>query len=545
MGVAERTRVRLLEAALRRIAAEGPEGLRMREVAEEAGCAVGLAYRYFPGRSGLILAWYEELAARLEEGEIPEGTVAERFAGVARRKLQMLAERPAVARALLAAGLDAQGSAGVLSPETARVRLRVQAVFAAAVAGACDAPPEGEQAATARLLYALHLGLVLAFAQAAEADRAAIVGEGVEVAAGLAGLAAAGRRMPWVEGLIGRVDGLIGRLMRAPQGAAGRTEAVIALLARRLRLRAGAEREKAELGLRAVWGGRIAAALAGEGPIRLVLPGFPARSPSPRKVLGPLPDLAEWLAIAGLREFCAQIAALHAPGVELVLCADGHVFAEVVGVDDAACDQYRAALERIVAEQARLRPLPGVRLRMFDLRDALGGDLAGAALRARLIEGYAEPVEAFEAALAEGPELRATVDGVHRFLIEDAGGPQGPEARQQRKQAGESRTALRKRQRAAAREVVRRSRAWARLIGRAFPEAIRLSIHPQAPLSEKIGIYLLADGADHPEDPWLTPWHACALLGPDRARLIHRAEAERLGARLVEVDGRPDHFELP
>ena len=70
--------------------------------------------------------------------------------------------------------------------------------------------------------------------------------------------------------------------------------------------------------------------------------------------------------------------------------------------------------------------------------------------------------------------------------------------------------------------------------------ALRFSIHPQPAHSDKIGI-LLADA----EDAWLTPWHAVAVRSKGKIRLMHREQAERLGARLVERDGRPSHFELP
>lgn len=547
--ISAQTRLRLLEAALRLIAERGLEKLRMRDVALEAGCALGLAYRHFPGRAGFVLALYEELAAALEAAvpEIPAGTVAARFRFVAARKLALLAPQEALLRALLAAGLDARSRTGVLGAETARVRLRVQSVFAAAVAGAEDAPEERDQAGHVRLLYALHLGLVLAQVQVAgREDAQDIMADILDMATESVMSAGALRRVPAVEAWLGRADGLLGRMLGGAGAAerGGESGAVLRLLERRLRLRAGADRAAAAAGMRAVWGARLDRLMAGSAPIRLVLPGFPARPPNPSKVLGPLPDMAEWLALAGLRELCAQIAALHAPGVELVLCSDGHVFAEVVGITDGDCDRYRAALEEVVAEQERLTPRAGVRLRFFDLRDAFvdfigqddPGGRAGNAdgARARLLLSCAEPEAAFAAELERSPELQATVDGVHRFLVEDACGAD----------PGLSRSAARRRERAAAKEVVRRSRAWARLIQRAYPEAVRLSIHPQPVCSEKIGVYLLADGADHPGDPWLTPWHGCALLGEDRARLVHRRDAEAMGARLVEAGGRPSHFEI-
>ena len=39
-------------------------------------------------------------------------------------------------------------------------------------------------------------------------------------------------------------------------------------------------------------------------------------------------------------------------------------------------------------------------------------------------------------------------------------------------------------------EVIRRREAWGALVAEAFPEAIRLSVHPQFDVSEQIGVHL-------------------------------------------------------
>ena len=99
---------------------------------------------------------------------------------------------------------------------------------------------------------------------------------------------------------------------------------------------------------------------------------------------------------------------------------------------------------------------------------------------------------------------------------------------------------MRKHARAKAVAVLLRSRAWGRLLASCFPRALRLSIHPQPAVSDKLGIHLLPT-----RDAWLTPWHGVALLESDRFRLVKRAEAEALGAERVEVDGRPSHYMVP
>lgn len=63
------------------------------------------------------------------------------------------------------------------------------------------------------------------------------------------------------------------------------------------------------------------------GPVRMVLPAFPFKSPNSEvKVLGTLPDKAEDLALAHLNGMCAAIEEMYAPGARLVIVSDGLVY---------------------------------------------------------------------------------------------------------------------------------------------------------------------------------------------------------------------------
>ncbi|MEZ4310844.1 MAG: isocyanide synthase family protein [Polyangiaceae bacterium] len=257
-------------------------------------------------------------------------------------------------------------------------------------------------------------------------------------------------------------------------------------------------------------------------PVQLVLPAFPAKAPNPAKVLGKLPDLAESLALENLSSLLDELGEAHSPGARLVICSDGHVFADVVGVPDPDVAAYRRELERMI------EALGDARIRVFGLEDAFGTK-SPAAARKLLFEAYAEPVEAIVARAKRSPTHAAQLDGIHRFLFEDEV-VRRPEL---------SRTQARKATRERAVEVVRRSDAWGRLVAAAFPRAVRLSIHPQPDVSSKIGISLLPT-----DDCWLTPWHGVAVVGGDHARLMHRSDAEQLGAAIVVEDGRPTHMEV-
>lgn len=304
---------------------------------------------------------------------------------------------------------------------------------------------------------------------------------------------------------------------------------------------------------------KVARAISTGRPITFVLPSFPAKSPSPRKVLGELPDMAEELALEGLEALCAEIARVHAPGARLIVASDGRVFADVVGVSDDAVTRYRDALRArirrldisLLAEQAGARgvgvipgpfaepslpPTPsrseggtwyrrttgrpkGRAIELFDLDDA-------GLTREELLARYAETPEA--AHLRARGEDRAMWNGIHRFLFEDRLGAE----------PGLSRNQLRARCAPLADELLRRSAAWSRFVAERFPDAIRLSIHPQPAHAPKLGIRLGGEGTD----PWRTPWHSVAVLEPDGWRLRPRHEAETAGARLVFRGGRPSHF---
>jgi L-tyrosine isonitrile synthase len=85
--------------------------------------------------------------------------------------------------------------------------------------------------------------------------------------------------------------------------------------------------------------------------------------------------------------------------------------------------------------------------------------------------------------------------------------------------------------------VIQRSNAWSNLIARRFPAALRLSIHPQPRISEKIGISLVPCA-----NSWGTPWHTVVLANRDGYRLVKRAKAEEQNAVLVYRGGRPSHY---
>jgi AcrR family transcriptional regulator len=156
------TRRRLYEAAIRLIGERGFEATTMRDVAARAGVSPGLLYRYFPSKRSIVLALYDQLSDAFAEqaATMPRGKWRDRFLYALELSLRVLGPYRVTLRALapLMVGDDEEG---VFAERTAFSRLRVQTAFENAVAGATDGPGQPVALAIGRLLYLLHLGVVL------------------------------------------------------------------------------------------------------------------------------------------------------------------------------------------------------------------------------------------------------------------------------------------------------------------------------------------------------------------------------------------------
>ena len=142
----EATRRQLYETAIQLIAERGYEGATLREVANRADVSPTLLYRYFPNKRAVVLALYDELSeAFAAQVALPAGRWRDRFVRALGSSLEVLGPHRVTLRAL----------APVMIGDTE------EGVFRDAVLGAKDAPPAGLAQALGRLLYLLHLGVVL------------------------------------------------------------------------------------------------------------------------------------------------------------------------------------------------------------------------------------------------------------------------------------------------------------------------------------------------------------------------------------------------
>jgi pyoverdine/dityrosine biosynthesis protein Dit1 len=241
--------------------------------------------------------------------------------------------------------------------------------------------------------------------------------------------------------------------------------------------------------------------------------------------------MAERRALGFLQHLCDRVKRAYSPGARVILCADGRVFSDAVGMRDEDVTAYQDELSEIITEMGLSS------ISTFNL-DKLYEGLSFDQMRAQLMAHHGEPLHRLREAVSRGGKNQeCSVDdqeahrlycGITRFLLEDAMVPGQTR----------SRTALQKESRIRAYEVIQRSKAWGELVERRFPEAVRLSIHPQTCGAKKLGIRLIEP------DNWLTPWHGVAVDVGGRFVLLKRSQAEALGARLMHRKGRPSHYVL-
>lgn len=158
----EAARTRLYDIAIRLISERGYEATTLRDIARAAGVSVGLLYRYFPSKQAVIIALYDQLSTEFARhtASMKSGTWRERFVFALEASLSALQPHRTALRALIPV-LVGDPDDGVFAEGTAFSRLRVQQVFEDVVGGASDAPKPPLTLALGRLLYLVHLAVLL------------------------------------------------------------------------------------------------------------------------------------------------------------------------------------------------------------------------------------------------------------------------------------------------------------------------------------------------------------------------------------------------
>ncbi len=161
---AEETRSRILEAALAVFRERGFERATMREIASEAGVAVGAAYYYFDSKDALVMAFYEQ-AQREMHGAIEAAldgtkTLEARLRAIISAKFNYFQPNRKLLGAL-SAHTDPEHPLSPFSKETAAIREEDVASFERAVKDSGVKLPATVAPYLGRLLWMYQMGLIL------------------------------------------------------------------------------------------------------------------------------------------------------------------------------------------------------------------------------------------------------------------------------------------------------------------------------------------------------------------------------------------------
>ncbi len=160
----EETRSRILEAALAVFRERGFERATMREIAAEAGVAVGAAYYYFDSKDAIVMAFYGrsqgEMHASIEAGLDDAKTLEARLRVIIATKMEYFAPNRKLLAALTA-HIDPEHPLSPFSEETAPIREQDVASFRRAVGESGVKLPASLAPYLPRLLWMYQMGLIL------------------------------------------------------------------------------------------------------------------------------------------------------------------------------------------------------------------------------------------------------------------------------------------------------------------------------------------------------------------------------------------------
>ena len=134
---AEETRRRIYEAALQSFRDRGFEQTTMRDIARQAGVALGAAYYYFASKEAIVLAFYEEMEERGDQETIQaigkHKKLRDRLRVILEKRFELLEPNLRFLGALFKHSPDTDDPLSPFSPETQPIRDRAIALFRVAI----------------------------------------------------------------------------------------------------------------------------------------------------------------------------------------------------------------------------------------------------------------------------------------------------------------------------------------------------------------------------------------------------------------------------
>ncbi|KAK1942293.1 Spore wall maturation protein DIT1 [Phytophthora citrophthora] len=219
-------------------------------------------------------------------------------------------------------------------------------------------------------------------------------------------------------------------------------------------------------------------------PITIVLPGFPTKTPNHGgKVLGPLPDRAEELALARLENFCKSIEEVYPIGCKVTIFSDGRVFGDLVGASLENIRAYKNGLKALVKDAGHTHI-------QFD----------GLENYTKMDNPVQEVLERFhinqmdmDARIENEPDVGNNFRSFSQFMERDMAD----------RWEGKSEAEMRKGCDEVARKMMLRNVGFSSLVAEEYAHAVRVSIHCYNNAGPKFGIHLLpSKRMDTPRTPW-------------------------------------------
>ena len=162
---AEETRRRIYEAALQMFREKGFEQTTMRDIARQAGVALGAAYYYFSSKDAIVLAFYQEMQERGHQPTLDaiaaRRKLRDRIRAVLEKRFELLAPNLKFLGALFKHSPDVDDALSPFSKETQSIREKATELFRVAIEGSELKVPQDLMPHLPRLLWLYQLGLIL------------------------------------------------------------------------------------------------------------------------------------------------------------------------------------------------------------------------------------------------------------------------------------------------------------------------------------------------------------------------------------------------
>ncbi|EAW25559.1 isocyanide synthase family protein [Aspergillus fischeri NRRL 181] len=250
--------------------------------------------------------------------------------------------------------------------------------------------------------------------------------------------------------------------------------------------------------------------------VRFILPSFPFKAPAEgdkRKTLGSLPDKAEEIALQTLDGFADSIAEIYEAGATVVVVSDASVYGDLLKIPDADAFAYRQELKKLASS-----------LGLTHLEFVRPGTLAGIVPEeAKTLEEYSDHVS----------KTRNLLDGTLAQAVD----PNEDENMQATSKHYDTALPPAEDHETFKAAMLKRGKAYAKLIASSAESTIRLSIHESNNVG-KITINLFPPSTN---PDFITPWHgAVAVLADASVRIVDASTVDMGKFEVItNHEGRP------